>query len=149
MICIQLNSVLLITPRDESNQGQPEQTGDTSWMRIETQTVGDALRQVRFYKPSVLVFDLTGEEVATEDLHRMLRVMSSVRTRVPSTSIVVLGTGEDEKLEQAARRNGAAVYLPISSEGGRGEVSEIIQSLYARPGPNAAHAPPRSGVPPR
>jgi len=149
MICIQLNSVLLITPNEVCSQDQAEQGADASWMRIETQTVGDALRQVRYLRPNVLVFDLTDQQTQAEDMHRMLRVMSAVRMRIPSTSIVVLGTGQDVKLEQDVRRHGAAVYLPVSPQGGRAEVSQIIQSLYARPGPASAHGPPHSGVPPR
>ena len=149
MICIQLNSVLLITQADVSYLGQQDEVAGESWMRIETRTVGDALKQVRFHKPNVLVFDLTGHDTPAEDFHRMLRVMSAVRSRIPSTSIVVLGTGRDTGMEKAVRRHGAAVYLPISAQEGRSEVNQIIQSLYARPGPASAHGPPHSGVPPR
>ncbi len=148
MICVHLNSVLLITP--EGVDG-PDQTGHTPdpWMRIEAHTVGGALRQVRHLKPSVLVIDLSEQRTDWVGFDRMLRVMTAVRTRVPRTSIVVLGASDDTDMEQAVRRQGASVYLPVSQDGGRGDARQIVQALYARHGPTKAHGPPASGVPPR
>ncbi len=148
MICVHLHSVLLITPEGVDGSDHAGSTHDT-WHRIETKTVGDALRQVRFHKPSILVFDLSKQ--CTEDVgfELMLRVMTEVRNRIPSTSIVVLGAVEDPAMEPAVRRHGATVYLPISHGRGRSDTRQIIQTLYARHGPGRAHGPPASGVPPR
>jgi len=149
MICFNLNSVLLITPDDGVGQELPDQNPHEPWMRIEAQTIGEALRQVRFHKPEVLVIDLSEQQTGGADFHHMLRVMTEVRTRIPNTSIVVLGAAEDPAMEPAVRRQGATVYLPISRERGRGDAREIIQALYARHGPTRVHGPPASGVPPR
>jgi hypothetical protein len=148
MICVHLNSVLLITPGGVEDFDQPNHAPDP-WMRIEAQTVGDALRQVRFHKPNVLVFDLSKQRTGSVGFDRMLPVISEVRSRISGTSIVVLGASEDPEMESAVRRRGVTAYLTISGGDGRDDARRVIQVLHSRDGPNKAHGPPHSGVPPR
>ena len=148
MICVHLHSVLLITPEeDEAAHERIHEAGP--WMAVQARTVGEALRQVRFYSPSVLVFDLSMLHSGSEQSDRALQVISAVRRRSPGLSIVVLGPSQDPLMEPAVRREGASVYLPVCEGHNRGDIERVIHVVHSRAGPNKTHGPPRSGVPPR
>lgn len=148
MICVHPNSVLLITPVD-GEEADERMHAAGPWMAVQARTVGEALRQVRFYSPSVLVFDLSMLRCGSEMSDHALQVISAVRRRSPGLSIVVLGPSEDPVMEPAVRREGASVYLPVCEGHDRTDVQRIIQVLHTRAGPARAHGPPHSGVPPR
>jgi len=148
VICVHLHSVLLITPvgADEAH----ERMGSAGpWMAVQARTVGEALRQVRFYSPSVLVFDLSMLRSGRKESDRALQVISAVRRRWSGLSTVVLGPAEDPAMEPAARREGASVYLPMCEGHDRSDIQRVIRSVHCRAGPKNSHGPPYSGVPPR
>jgi DNA-binding NarL/FixJ family response regulator len=148
MICVRHNSVLLITPSGYQDAEEASHATDP-WLTVQTDTVGGALRQVRMHRPSALVLDLSRLRLGCEACDLALRVISEVRRRLPGLTIIVLGTSEEKAMEQAVRRQGASIYLPITKGDGRNEARRFIQALQPRDGPNKAHGPPASGVPPR
>lgn len=148
MICVHLHSVLLITP-EESEEAHERMHEAGPWMAVQARTVGEALRQVRFYSPSVLVFDLSMLQSGSDKSDRALQVISAVRHRSPGLSIIVLGPSEDPAMEPAVRREGASVYLPVREGYDRSDIRRVIQAVHSRAGPNKTHGPPHSGVPPR
>lgn len=148
MICVHINSVLLVT-LTESDRDKERILTAGPWIAVQAQAIGEVLRQVRFYRPGVVVFDLSMLCCGGEKCDRALQVISAVRQRSPGLSIVVLGPSEDPAMEPAARREGASVYLPVSDGHDRGDVHRIVQVLRNRAGPNKTHGPPASGVPPR
>lgn len=148
MICVHLHSVLLITlTEDDHDKERIFSAGP--WIAVESQAIGEVLRQVRFYRPRVVVFDLSMLFYGSDQSDRALQVISAVRNRTPGISIVVLGPCEDPAMEPAVRREGASVYLPVTEGHDRGDVHRIVQVLRDRAGPNRTHGPPASGVPPR
>ena len=148
MICVHLHSVLLITPV-EADEAHERLGAAGPWMAVQARTVGEALRQVCFYSPSVLIFDLSMLRRTSEESDRALQVISAVRRRSPGLSIVVLGPADDPSMEPVVRREGASIYLPVCEGHDRGDIQRVIHAVHARAGPNKTHGPPRSGVPPR
>ncbi len=148
MICVPHNPVLLITPADGRDASEAGQANEP-WLVARVQSVGDALRQVRMHRPRVLVLDISMLRDRCSEIDTSLRIIYEVRRRVPKLPIVVFGVADDPSIEQAVRRQGVTVYLPISDDIGHIEARRHIQRLHPRDGPNHSHDPPRSGVPPR
>ena len=148
MICVPHNPVLLITPIGDQDIREAEHETDP-WLSIRVQTVGEALRHVHQHRPSVLVLDASGLCYGSSAWDTAMRVIREVRCRLSGLSIIVLGASEDHSMEQAARRQGATIYLPVNGGNGRSEARRFIRALHTREGPNNTHGPPASGVPPR
>jgi DNA-binding NarL/FixJ family response regulator len=148
MICVPHNPVLLISPADGIDAGETGHANEP-WLCVRVESVGDALRQVRLHKPRVLVLDLSTFGGRGSEIDTSLRMIYEVRRRVPKLPIVVFGAGDDASMEEAVRSQGVTVYLPVSDEVGHREARRHIQRMHPRDGPNHAHGPPASGVPPR
>lgn len=148
MICVHDHPVLLITPTG-CIQAIQAAYAEERWLVVKIDSVGDALRQVRKVKPEVLVLDISMYACGSTEIDMALRVVHEVRRRISGQTIVVLGAGDDAAMEQAARTQGATLYLAISGATERDVACRHIQSLQVRDGPTNAHGPPRSGVPPR
>lgn len=150
MICRQPHPVLLLSPHVEGQDIDTfEDQRESAWISIRPRSVADAMREVRYRRPSVLVLDVIGECSGGTGCGMMFRVMTEVRRRSPGTSIVVLGACDDPTMEQAARREGASVYLSVSGRQSRHDVQRIILAMHDQAGPQKANGPPASGVPPR
>lgn len=149
MICVRHKPILLITPSDCIDVSSEASHATDPWLTIRAETVGEALRQVRLHRPNVLVLDISMLCFGCSACDQALRVIPEVRRRLPGLTIVVLGAPEDHLMEQAARHRGATIYLPINGGDGRNQARRFIQALHPRDGPNQAHGPPASGVPPR
>ena len=148
MICVHDHPVLLITPTG-CIQSIQAAYAEERWLVLKIESVGDALRQVRKVKPDVLVLDISMYACGSEEIDLALRVVHEVRRRISGQTIVVLGTGDDAAMEQAARSHGATIYLNVNGAPERDVARRYIQSLQVRDGPANAHGPPHSGVPPR
>lgn len=148
MICVRHNPVLLITPSGCIGVSEASHTTDP-WLAVRAETVGEALRQVRLHRPSVLVLDISMLSYGCSACDQALRVISEMRRRIPGLSIAVLGASEDRSMELAARRRGVTLYLPITGDDGCSEARRFIRALHPRDRPNKTHGPPASGVPPR
>ena len=148
MICVHDHPVLLITPTG-CIQAIEAAYAEERWLVVRIDSVGDALRQVRKVRPDVLVLDISMYACGSAEIDLALRVIHEVRRRVPGQTIVVLGAGDDSAMEQAARTQGATLYLAINGTTGRDAARRYIQSVQVRDGPANAHGPPPSGVPPR
>lgn len=148
MICVHDHPVLLITPTG-CIQAIQVAYAEERWMVVQIDSVGEALRHVRKVKPDVLVLDISMYTCGSAEIDMALRVVHEVRRRVSGQTIVVLGAGDDTAMEQAARAQGATLYLTINGTTERDVARRYIQSLQVRDGPANAHGPPQSGVPPR
>lgn len=148
MICVPHNPVLLITTscgHDASDVG----SANDSWLSVRAETVGEALRHVHQHRPSYLVLDVSTLCVGSGACDTAMRVIQETRRRVSGLTIIVLGAPGDLPMEQAARRQGATVYLAVNGGSGINEARRYIRAIHPRDGPTAAHGPPASGVPPR
>jgi len=148
MICVHEHPVLLITPTG-CIQAIQEAYAQERWLIVRIDSVGDALREVRRIKPNVLVLDMSMYRCGAPESDLTLRVVHEVRRRISKQTIVVLGAGDDPTMEQAARSQGASIYLAINGELGHYNARQHIHGLLPRDGPASAHGPPASGVPPR
>ncbi len=148
MICVPHNPVLLIT-LSECHDVRDTQCATDPWLAVRAETVGEALRQVRLHRPRVLVMDISMFCYGSSECDTALRMIHELRRRSTGLGIIVLGASEDLSMEQAARRQGATIYLPINGGFGRSEARRYIRALHPRDGPSSAHGPPPSGVPPR
>ncbi len=148
MICVPYNPVLLVTPTGGQDISETGNATDP-WLSVRAKTVGEALRHVRQHQPRVLVVNVSTLSYGSSACDTAMRVIHEVRRRLSGVSIIVLGASEDPSMEQAARRQGATIYLTVSGGNGLNEARRYIRALHPRDGPVNAHGPPHSGVPPR
>lgn len=145
MICIQYESVLLITSTEDYDPRHD--ASDWPWQKIEVPTIGAALRQVIYRQPRVVVVDMAGVSFTSETTQRSLNMIARIRSSSPTVALVVLGSSDEPHLEVEVRRRGVTVYLPVRREEGRGYVHRVIQTFQSRAGPVAAHGPPETPDP--
>ena len=135
-------TILLVTPNGFM-AGQPAEslTGETRWVVLRVDSVGEALKQLRLRRPEVLVVDVSCPLEKCTDYAQALRLVPEARRRSPGLPIVVLGS-EQTQAERTARGMGASVYLPLSKEHKGARLRQCIESIYTRAGPTQAHSPP-------
>lgn len=141
MICIHLNSVLLVTP-DERLIEHGAHGGQPAWMRIDSGNIADTLRQVRHHRPEVLVFDLTTQRTDEPVFLLMLGMIRGIHDRSPDVKIAALGAHDQPAMEIMVRQQGVTVYIPLSESQRPNDARAIIQAMYSRHGPGHTHSPP-------
>jgi CheY-like chemotaxis protein len=151
MICHRPAPILLITPSNclagtsqEMSLGETHgmARSETRWVSLRAETMGEALRYLRRYRPDVLVLDVSKPRVDPFDHTHALRLIPEARKRVPGMPIVVLGESGDRDVERFARGLGASIFLPINGRDSRARARCFIESLHSRDGPVLTHGPP-------